>query len=294
MRYDQPARIRGAAKISALSLDPTAPVLALVCGSRVGGLVSTQMTFRFAHLPLACSLVACAPSATTAVVPPRDAPLVLADAGASPLAEPKIDCEGTIRLEAPPADAVCDDASRFWPGSCSVQLRFVMTNCLEAPVSPEELTATADGDRQIVWNFEPHTIPPGGQWVFERSPGQVPPGEYRLSLTYRVGGIAGEPVAGLLVVTNSALTRAEQACKACNGDFGPHGMLGQVGCLCRMDDAGKPCDDGNDCQGKCVGRDEAFVCSEFATVFGCHSYLPKGWSEQRHTPPVRVPRICVD
>ena len=99
---------------------------------------------------------------------------------------------------------------------------------------------------------------------------------------------------GTLEILNTIQAKAEAECTECNGDFGPHGMMGRVSCLCRMQDAGTPCDDGKDCEGDCISGDDGFVCSEFETVFGCHSYLPDGWSETPHPTPVAVPTVCVD
>ena len=52
---------------------------------------------------------------------------------------------------------------------------------------------------------------------------------------------------------------------------------------------------GRDCLGMCVRSEQGgYRCSEFGAMFGCHNYLPDGWSLEEHPKPVRIPYICID
>ena len=255
---------------------------------------------RLAHLA-ALLLMGCAPSPPPAVSAPPPSPAAPPPAASPPAPPPlvapspaKAACrDGTIVVEAPPTDTVCADPNRFWAGSCEVPFEVRFHNCTASPLEIAEVTLAADGSTRIQWSFDPGTGPgPGEVWTFARSI-LLPAGTYELRATF---ASAGAPAAEAvdLVVTSTTLDAAKAACVACSGDFGGHGMLGTVGCLCRTVDAGQPCDDGNDCEGKCISRDGGFQCSEHVTVFGCHAYLPRGWSEQPHPKRTRIPSICVD
>jgi len=101
-----------------------------------------------------------------------------------------------------------------------------------------------------------------------------------------------------------------EACKACNGDFGVHGLSPTPTCNCRTHDAGKRCRGKNDCEAECLGdlivtevTDPGppprgwFVgrCAEFTTTFGCHRFLP---ARGPAPAPVRLDELpaelCVD
>jgi len=211
---------------------------------------------------------------------------------ATPPSDPP--CTGVV-VESREVEMTCESETSFWYGSCSGQMVLLVKNCLEAGIEMRTLELTEkEGERKIVWTFEPGTVVgPGKEWAFERVL-PVGEGEYDLMLTCGLDEKSTIVEWIDLVVTNPAMVKARDACEACNGDFDSHGMLGIVSCLCRTADAGRPCDDGNDCEGKCISGESGFTCSEFFTVFGCHSYLPPGWSQQTHTTPVKIPHICVD
>jgi len=100
-----------------------------------------------------------------------------------------------------------------------------------------------------------------------------------------------------------------EACRACNGDWGPHGRAQLEGCVCRTKDAGKPCKSKRDCESQCVASEppnaeivdkgpppKGFFlghCHEFVTFFGCGRLLRDGGSA---VAPLDEPpaRICVD
>jgi hypothetical protein len=129
-------------------------------------------------------------------------------------------------------------------------------------------------------------------------------------------------IVSTLHVTASARDRARAECDACHGDWGRHGMLGLEGCLCRMADAGRECEDARDCEGECVATGHRIVrqghpprrlangtipvaetlvvavgrCSEFRAQFGCHAYVPEGARESGPQPLRLLPlaTICRD
>jgi hypothetical protein len=105
------------------------------------------------------------------------------------------------------------------------------------------------------------------------------------------------------------LATTPEACRACNGAWGPHGRVQKESCLCRTKDAGKLCKSKSDCESQCVASDppnaeivergpppKGFFlghCHEFVTFFGCGRLL-------RDSSPAPAPldqppaRICID
>lgn len=116
------------------------------------------------------------------------------------------------------------------------------------------------------------------------------------------GGVLGVPAGGV--------PKTPEGCRACNGDFGVHGLDRTPRCLCRTGDAGKRCRAKDDCDGECIGdAGEHEVtdpgppprghllgrCAEFRTTFGCHRFLDR---RRDQSGPVRLdepqPELCVD
>lgn len=95
-------------------------------------------------------------------------------------------------------------------------------------------------------------------------------------------------------VADSKRDQAIAECEECRGKWGKHGLAQVEGCICRTSDFGKPCADGDDCEGVCLQKGAEFKCSEFATVFGCYSFLPRGWSKRADKDKQPIPRICLD
>jgi hypothetical protein len=103
---------------------------------------------------------------------------------------------------------------------------------------------------------------------------------------------------------------AEKDCKACNGDWGIHGLAQTPSCNCRTKDGGKRCRDGTECQGLCIGADNPerqvvdkgppargfFVgrCSKFETVFGCYRPIDDGASARPVDLTEPPQMICAD
>jgi hypothetical protein len=108
--------------------------------------------------------------------------------------------------------------------------------------------------------------------------------------------------------TPPATPTTEEGCRACNGEFGPHGIDQTPRCLCRTRDAGRNCRGKDDCEGECIGDGgEREVtqpgppplgfwrgrCAEFRTTFGCHVFLPPK-SAQPARLDVALEQMCVD
>jgi hypothetical protein len=99
-------------------------------------------------------------------------------------------------------------------------------------------------------------------------------------------------------------------CRACNGDWGVHGLLQVESCLCRTHDVGRRCRDGVECEGECIAEPGAvevtdpgpprrgyFVgrCSEFHFMFGCLPLLMDGTVARGPTSLEEPPgEICID
>ena len=89
--------------------------------------------------------------------------------------------------------------------------------------------------------------------------------------------------------------RTREACAACQGSWGIHGLAEVETCICKTRDSGRACRDGADCEGQCLAEANGFVivdkgppprgyyrgrCSEFDTTFGCHRMIPEGASKR--------------
>jgi len=113
-------------------------------------------------------------------------------------------------------------------------------------------------------------------------------------------------------ITNPARDLDIARCRACNGEWGHHGMMWTIdpspgadpgdSCRCRTNDKDKHCEDGDDCQGWC--ELETFVvtgklrypvgrCSEFTEMQSCVTAIPSGARKQRPAP-VQLTEMCID
>lgn len=213
--------------------------------------------------------------------------------------------DGKVRITIADADLICSDkVNQFL--NCFVKVPFVVTNCSDNEIKPlklietKKMSSAKEFPYKTTYQFET-VIPSKRRWqkIIHFGPNT---GAFEFMLSYEDGVTNKTKVLRTTNhITNSALKKAMETCKKCNGQWGGHGMSGTVGCLCRTKDGGQPCSDGEDCEGICVQRKpeqkgtSRFVCSEFFTVFGCHSYLPKGWRQKsKGKKLVVIPRICVD
>src|SRR5689334_7864158 len=103
----------------------------------------------------------------------------------------------------------------------------------------------------------------------------------------------------------------KEACDACQGIWAAHGVEESETCICKTNDEGRECTDGNDCQGECLldGDAELHVmeqgdpprgyykghCADYDTTFGCFRHIPDGiQSELPLTAEEAGPDVCVD
>jgi hypothetical protein len=104
--------------------------------------------------------------------------------------------------------------------------------------------------------------------------------------------------------------QSKEACDACNGLWGEHGIEPIETCICATKDAGKNCMDGDQCEGQCIVTDETLEvtepgetprgfyvgrCSDYDTTFGCYQVAPSGTLEHGpHAAGEGLDDICVD
>jgi hypothetical protein len=102
-----------------------------------------------------------------------------------------------------------------------------------------------------------------------------------------------------------------EACDACHGLWAVHGIEPIETCICKTNDEGDACTDGNDCQGECLLDDDAEFhvmdqgdpsrgyyqgrCARYDTTFGCFRHVPPGIeTDLPLTSEEAGPYICVD
>lgn len=200
-----------------------------------------------------------------------------------------------LSVEPSPLSLTCENGHRDCSGRATLSVHSCAATAIEVH---EVLLSPAPPLRPPVVSVGGTVrIEPGATWTMELELEER--GVYELSL----GPIArrpGDPEIRLgtttLTVDNPAREQAIAACRECNGDWSRHGIFSTEGCVCRTGDGGTPCDDGADCKGHCMARqpESGFRCSEFTTEWGCYSYLPEGWSKERHPEGTVEPYVCVD
>lgn len=236
------------------------------------------------------------PSVPQKTVPPRATP---PKAPAKP-AELHRGCSPTETgfLMAPMEVALkCD---QNWE-KCESDIPLVAKNCTGEFQSVYRLEMYEKGRRSLELEFDPAPIVPNGAHWKEAIPWTTP-GELEAVVFFRAPGTNGQQsVRASIVIANKALAHAKAACDKCSGTWARYGVNHTWGCNCKTTDAGKVCNDGNDCQGLCLFRRydgearEEGVCSETQRMSGCHSIVMKGQSElkPRIPPPKKLP-TCLD
>jgi len=103
----------------------------------------------------------------------------------------------------------------------------------------------------------------------------------------------------------------KEACDACQGLWAVHGVEETETCICKTNDEGRECMDGNDCQGECLLDGDAELnvmeqgdpprgyfkghCAGYDATFGCFRHIPDGIQGQLPLIAEEAgPNICVD
>ena len=219
-------------------------------------------------------------------------------AGDPPAPPPPSESEdGALAWDDAAPALVCEDPQRFWPGSC--RGTFTLTVQAKRAMRPLRavLTEASSPDAQVLYEYEPVTLAPGQRWQVPRSPTLQRAGRWLLVLTYADAAGVERQLAAQVVVTNPARGAAEQACGVCSGEFKRWGLRGLEWCNCRPADAGKPCQDGRECEGTCLAvkpktpSDAPGQCSALKTMFGCHTRIEH---DPTHPAGRRTTTICAD
>ena len=176
---------------------------------------------------------------------------------------------------------------------CSAIVTLEVHSCASAPVAFGSFQLVCDGRTALVPGAvdPPVQLSPGQRWstgIELHDTGRCTLGIGPIRADAGSEGTFASPV--VFAVTNPRLEEALAACRTCDGRWEPLGWAQIEGCVCPTRDAGKPCDDGADCEAGCVSYDdEPFHCAEETPMFGCHRYLPEGGAR-----PGEVFTVCGD
>ena len=211
-----------------------------------------------------------------------------------------------VRADAPDTAALsCPDGDL---GRCTATFSYRVRNCWWHPIDLGQVHASPRNSGFDAFSDAPRTpLQPGDARTY---PFEVTAaGTYDVSPQFLV--VEVPPLfssrAATVEVTHPERDAAMARCKACNGDWGRHGIRQFEGCVCRAADAGERCTDGDDCDGYCeyertvvTSRDpdmgyQVGRCSEFVGGFGCRDYVPSG-ADDRGPQPLPLARhgVCAD
>lgn len=191
----------------------------------------------------------------------------------------------------------CDET---WD-KCESDIPLRAKNCTGEFQSIYRLEMFENGRRSLELEFDPAPVVGNGTTWKEAIPWTTP-GELEAVVYFRPPGATGEQsVRGSIKIANKGLSAAKEACEKCSGVWGRYGVNRYQGCNCKTTDAGKVCNDGDDCQGLCLFRRyddqarEEGVCSEQQRMTGCVPVVMKGQSQlkPRIPPPKKLP-TCLD
>mgnify|MGYP000913347911 CR=1 FL=1 len=184
---------------------------------------------------------------------------------------------------------------------CESDIPLFAKNCTSNFIEVTKLEMYEHDRPSMILDFSPASIvPPGGAWR-EKIPWTTP-GEVRAVVHFRPpGGGTTDTAGGPVKVVNAGRDAAMAACEKCQGTWGKYGINAKEGCNCKTKDAGKTCQDGNQCQGLCLfdgydgsGREQGH-CSEKERVSGCMNIVQKGQLKLPvKVPPPRKLPICID
>jgi len=219
------------------------------------------------------------------------------------------EAKGTVLLYAEGSEYEVECKRGF--DACSRMFVIELRNCTSDPVGIHQVAVTfvdADGkrhSRRLRDYGGRKQIAVGEVWQHKEELSDV--GIYEYAVTALSPDGTDHIGRQTFTATNPALQKAKEDCRACNGYWGPLGLSLETGCLCRTNDAGKRCTDGDQCTGVCLYDKDAKPvadeppdvlvgrCSEREVVYGCFDYIPKGASKQAVPAGGAQPqRICVD
>ena len=255
--------------------------------------------------------VACQPHAQTPAIASPNATAIV-DAGEAPIiASERVRCRAeAVRIEIPKISSL-RRCLHGWD-ECEGEVPVSIENCLSVEVRAEDVRLESVHALSVTASSEPWSPIAAGERA-TRAVRVHDAATYHAVVRVRVPPRTTQPGYTVLgawsnegTVENPVYLRAREACKACNGDWGRHGIMQREGCICRSRDFGKVCRDGDECDGDCLfqrvenlghglGR-RVGKCSELVGDFGCVSYIAHGESKQ---PPHRLTAItrterCVD
>jgi hypothetical protein len=271
-----------------------------------------------ALLPLACGAPPL-PQSTSAPSPIARTPSEPAVVTAGELAAGE--CEGGEGIHADLPATVDLTCGPIPYQNCRTTALFTVTNCDGQPVEvlSIDIHVIADSDMGYGVEFKPFpVVGPNQQWSYPLTIRNR--GASVFVVTVRSAGQdATREVLASSVVTNKALDEATAKCEACRGNWGRHGLSGRIGCICRTNDHGRRCDDGQDCEGACLGEKFEVVepakpmsctaagctatlglyrpvgrCSEWTRGFGCRWRIADGASKRPPTGSRRGAPSCRD
>lgn len=248
--------------------------------------------------------------ALAAPVAPSPRPVVAKPAAKSPGTKPS----EPVRKPEPPKSACSPMDSGFvmqpievslkcdesWE-KCESDIPLRAKNCTGEFQSVYRLEMYENGRRSLELEFDPAPVVGNGTTWKEMIPWTTQ-GDLEAVVFFRPPGSSGEQsVRGSIKIANKGLSSAKAACEQCSGVWGRYGVNRIQGCNCKTTDAGKVCNDGDDCQGLCLFRRyddqarEEGVCSEQQRMTGCISIVMKGQSQlkPRIPPPKKLP-TCLD
>lgn len=138
------------------------------------------------------------------------------------------------------------------------------------------------------------------QGVYDQArPGYHPIAQARIDTIFEEAGGSGAPGDEKSIDDMREASRAEideEACTAQGGVVRQEGLLGMWRCVAPYSDAGAPCSDASDCEGRCFGSDDVTdydgepgaavgVCEADDSPFGCFAVIEGGEI---------TPMVCVD
>ena len=197
------------------------------------------------------------------------------------------------------ADLTCNEQFQ----ECQGEITLTARNCTSEFQMFTKVEFFENGRRSQVLEFSPALIAqPGGLWR-EHLP-VTETAEMEAVLYFHPPGVDAEnsqSARGPVKVINRTLDKAKAACDACQGTWGKFGVNKYEACNCKTKDAGKVCNDGDECEGYCVfkrydgeGREEG-LCSETQRLTGCMGIVWKGQSKYPpRLPPPRKTTTCLD